>query len=235
MLQYSMLRRQDILNELTILYIEDEKIILENITKVLELFVKKVITADNSDDAFDLYNSNTIDIIISDIELKGSSGIELIKQIRKFDKKIPIILISGYTDTKYLLEAVKLNLVEYIVKPVDLVELRSVLLETVDYILENNLFEIKFTNNITYNIKNNKLFNNGEIYEFTASELKLVELLLANKKDYTSIDTIKYHIWEDEIVSQNALKSLINKTRKKIGKETLQNLSGVGYKLNFQD
>lgn len=230
-----MFKEKDILSELTILYIEDEKVILENITKVLELFVKKVITTDNTEDAFNLYTNETVDIIISDIELKGSSGIELVKEIRKFDKKIPIIMISGYTDTKYLLEAVKLNLVEYIVKPIDLYELKDVLFEAVDYILENNLFEIKFKNNITYNVKNNKLFNDNEVYEFTSTELKLVELLLQNKKDYTSIDTIKHHIWNDEVVSDNALKSLINKTRKKIGKESIINLSGVGYKLALAD
>lgn len=230
-----MLKPKEILKELNILYIEDEKIILENVTKTLELFVKRVVSCDNKNDALEIFENESVDIIISDIQLKDSSGIDFIRSIRRTDKKIPIILLTGYTDTKYLMAAVKLNLIEYVVKPIDLKQFKSVLYEAAEHILENNLLEIQFKNDATYNVKNNKLFNGSEIMEFTANELKFIELLLTNKGDYTSAESIKYHIWEDDFVTDNAFKSLINKTRKKVGKESIINLSGIGYKLELKN
>ena len=235
MLYLGMLKEKDILRELTILYIEDKKIILDNVSSVLKLFAKKVITSDNASDAFDLYESQSIDIIISDIELKDSSGIELIKKIRTLDKKIPIIIVSGYTDTKYLLEAIKLNIIEYIVKPLYLHVLKKVLYSAVKYIVENNLFEIKFQNNICYNVKNNQLLNCNRMSQFTSTEIKLLEFLIKNKKDYVSTESINYHLYDDKILSASALKTLISKIRKKIGKDSIINLSGIGYKINLKD
>ena len=100
----------NILNNLNILYIEDEEIIKENIKKTLTLFCENIFDASNIEDAKIILQKYRIDIVITDINLPNENGIEFIKEFRKIDKKIPIIILSAYTDKNYLLEAIKLNL-----------------------------------------------------------------------------------------------------------------------------
>ena len=75
-----------ILKNLKILYIEDEANIRINIKKTLELFCENVFDVDNISIAKEILEKNRIDIIISDINLPDTSGIEFIKELRKTDK-----------------------------------------------------------------------------------------------------------------------------------------------------
>ena len=80
-----------ILKNLNILYIEDEKKIKENIKKTLLLFCENIFDAESIKIAKNKLLNNRIDIIISDINLPDSCGLEFIKEIRIVDKTIPII------------------------------------------------------------------------------------------------------------------------------------------------
>ncbi len=225
-----------ILKNLNILYIEDEVSIKENVKKTLELFCNNVYDEENIEDAKKTLEKNRIDIIISDINLPDISGINFIKELRKIDKTIPIIILSAYTDKNYLLEATKLKLVDYLTKPVDFKSLNSALNNCVDEILDNSRYVISFKNNIQYNVLHKKLidFSNNEEIALTSKELTLLDLLIKNSNRVLSTDELKTTIWEDEFeATDSALKNLLNKLRKKVGKESIINISSVGYRLDY--
>ena len=68
----------------------------------------------------------------------------------------------------------------------------------------------------------------------TAKELYLLDLLIKNHHKVLSIQELKLAIWEDEFeATDSALKNLLNKLRKKIGKESIINISSVGYRLHY--
>lgn len=225
-----------ILKDLNILYIEDEKNIRENVKKTLLLFSNNVFDAENIESAVKIFENNRIDIVISDINLNDENGIDYIKEIRQNDKTIPIILLSAYTDKDYLLEATRLKLVDYLTKPIDFKTLNNALKNCVDEILENSRYVISFQNNIDFNVLQKKLiqkYTNEEIL-LTQKELNLLELLLKNKSRVTSIDEIKSYVWQDSNeATESALKNLLNKLRSKIGKDNIENISGVGYRINL--
>ena len=148
-----------ILKNLNILYIEDEKKIKENIKKTLLLFCENIFDAESIKIAKNKLLNNRIDIIISDINLPDSCGLEFIKEIRIVDKTIPIIVLSAYTDKKYLLEATKLKLADYLTKPIDFKSLHTALYKCVDEILDNSRYIISFKNSIQYNVLHKKLIN----------------------------------------------------------------------------
>ena len=108
------------LQNLTLLYAEDEEGIRKNIADSLSYYVKEVIEASNGVDAFELYSQRKPDIILSDIHMPILNGLEFVKKVRQEDKKIPIIMITAHTDKEYLLEAVELKMEKYIVKPIEL-------------------------------------------------------------------------------------------------------------------
>ena len=225
-----------ILKNLNILYIEDEENIRINIKKVLLLLCENVFDVSNTNEAKFIFDEQRIDIIISDINLPDTNGIDFIKELRKIDKTIPVILLSAFTDTKYLLEATKLKLVDYLTKPVDFKTLNNSLQSCVEEILDNSRYLINFQNSIQYNVLHKKLIdlNTKEEVALTLIELDLISFLIKNSNRIVSSDELKSNIWEDCFeATDSALKNLLNKVRKKIGKESITNISGVGYRLNF--
>lgn len=226
----------NILKNLNILYIEDEENIKINMKKVLLLLCENVFDAQNIEEAKHIIKNQRIDIIISDINLPDTNGIDFIKELRKTDKTIPVILLSAFTDTKYLLEATKLKLVDYLTKPVDFKTLNNSLHTCVEEILDNSRYIISFKNNIQYNVLQKKLFdlNIKEEITLTSKELDLIDFLIKNSNRIVSSEELKSNLWEDYFeATDSALKNLLNKVRKKIGKESITNISGVGYKLSF--
>jgi DNA-binding response OmpR family regulator len=226
----------NILKNLNILYIEDEENIRINMKKVLLLLCENVFDISNAEEAKIILENNRIDIIISDINLPNENGINFIKELRKTDKTIPVILLSAFTDTRYLLEATKLKLVDYLTKPVDFKTLNNSLHLCVEEILDNSRYIILFKNNIQYNVLHKKFFdlNTQQEITLTSKELDLINFLIKNNNRIVSSDELKSTIWEDCFeATDSALKNLLNKVRKKIGKDSITNISGVGYRLNF--
>ena len=225
-----------ILKNLNILYIEDEENIRKNITKTLEIFCNNIFEASNIKSADFILNNSHVDIIISDITLKEGNGLEFIKKVRLTNKTIPVIFITAYTDTSYLLQASKLKLIDYLTKPINFKTLKSALNNSVQDIIDNSKYIINFPNNIKYNVMKKKLFDSKKNYEIhlTSKELLLLEYLIKFKNRIISQDELKINIWEDSInTSDSALKSLMNKIRKKIGKENIINISGIGYRIKI--
>jgi two-component system, OmpR family, response regulator VanR len=225
-----------ILKNLNILYIEDEKNIRINIKKTLDLFCENVFDVANISKAKEILNNYRIDIIISDINLPDMSGIQFVKELRIQDKTIPIILLSAYTDKKYLLEATSLKLVDYLIKPIDLKSLTDALKKSVEEILDNSRYIISFQNNIEYNVLYRTLTNtlSNEEISLTLKELDLLDFLIKNNNRICSANELKSIIWENSFeATDSALKNLLNKFRKKIGKESITNISSVGYRLNY--
>ncbi|MDD2888827.1 MAG: response regulator transcription factor [Aliarcobacter sp.] len=226
----------NILKNLNILYIEDEENIRINIKKVLLLLCENVFDTSSTEEAKIILKEQRIDIVISDINLPDNDGISFVKELRKTDKTIPVILLSAFTDTKYLLEATKLKLVDYLTKPIDFKTLNNALQTCVEEILDNSRYLILFQNNIQYNVLHKKLIdlNTEKEILLTSKELELLSFLIKHNNRIVSADELKSNIWEDYFeATDSALKNLLNKVRKKIGKESIINISGVGYRLDF--
>jgi len=225
-----------ILQHLNILYIEDEINIRKNIKKSLELIVSNVYDTDTIEGATEILNTKRIDIIISDINLKKQNALEFIKDIRKNYFKMPVILLSAYTEKNYLLEATKLKLVDYLVKPIDFKILNNAIEKAAEEIIENGKYIIEFKNNTIYNVLNKELNCKASKEELllTAKEIELLELLISNSNRIISYEEIKDSIWPDSFdVTDSALKNIITKLRKKIGKESIKNIPSIGFRLDL--
>ncbi|PHS57549.1 MAG: response regulator [Sulfurimonas sp.] len=123
-----MTRNLNILNEFNILYLEDDDSLLKHTADALDDFVKNVFAVKTSQEAMRILENKRIDVIISDILLENETGIDFLKELQE-DKNIhiPTVLTTAHTDTKYLLDAIKLKVENYIVKPINLKELLNTL------------------------------------------------------------------------------------------------------------
>ena len=88
--------------------------------------------------------------------------------------------------------------------------------------------------NTTYNIHKKLLLNQKTEQEIklTSSEIELLEYMLQSKERVISSKELKNVLWQDsDLATDSALKNLLNKLRNKIGKESISNISGIGYRL----
>jgi DNA-binding response OmpR family regulator len=222
----------DILADKKVLYAEDEDGIRKNVTEILELFFEKVVAVSDGLKATEEMMLSSYDVLIFDICMPHMDGLEAIKRIREKNKKIPIIILSAHTEQSYLWRAVELKISRYLTKPYDKDTLidafKVVALELVD----NNL-EIKLSSESTYNPCTKSVFYNDKIIILSKTESRLLEYLIKRANQSVSFDDIYDYIWEFETPSKEAIKALIKEIRKKIGKECIKNIYGIGYMLEI--
>ena len=140
-------RNLNILNEFNILYLEDDDSLLKQTRDMLGDFVKNVFAVKTSKEAFLIIQNKKIDVIISDILLENENGIDFLRELKEVHNiNIPSILTTAHTDTKYLLDAIKLKVENYIVKPINLKELLNSLHDIVLPLIQEK--EIQKNSNI---------------------------------------------------------------------------------------
>jgi len=220
------------LKTLTVLYAEDEKGIRKKISDSLRYYVKEVIEAENGEIALKLYKEYRPDILFTDIMMPKLDGIALVRSIRKGDTKTPIVMITAHTDKEYLLRAVDLHLEQYIIKPINLTDLKHALHKCLDAISDNHAFIVDLAGHYSYDFDNKVLTCADKVIKLSKKEMAFLELLLQNRHRVVTYSELQNYIWQDEIMSDYALKSLVRNIRYKFPKDYIKNLSGVGYKLN---
>ena len=221
-------RDKTILSSSTILLVEDDKMVQNSFAKLLNFYVKSVYVADDGIEALEIYKQKKPDIIITDVKMPRLNGIDFIKKIREKDSKIPIVVTSAYTDQEYLLESIKLSLVEYLIKPMREEDLENVL-KACAKILSETKKEIYFNNNLYYDYINKVFIYNKEEITLTSKEVEFIEFLLANRGNLVTKQKIedKLYIYED--APPSALKNLVFKLRKKLPIDIIKTQGKLGY------
>ena len=224
----------DDLKNLTVLYVEDDDEVRENISKSLSYFVKNVVSAADGNEGYELYEKVSPDIIITDIDMPGMNGLELAARVRESDSFIPIVVTTAYTTEEFLLDAVSLHLERYIVKPISLAKLKESLISCYDKLKELNRVNIKFSTGYTYNITSQIMEDeNGELVSLQNKEKLLLELLIKNIHSVTYYSEIEDEVWDGEELNRGSLKALVLKLRKKLGKDSILNENELGYRLHI--
>jgi len=223
-------RKYKRLKQKTILYVEDDLELQEKIFSILSNFFKKVLVASDGDEAYDIYleNQNTIDIIITDINMPNTDGIELCKHIRKYQKGLPIVIISAYTNTDYLLDSIDLNILTYITKPFTTQKTLGLL----DKFLE--FFELNshkaLGEDIELDYEDSIITIKKKLIKVTTKEKIFLKLLSENQT--VSYDMMYEYMWDyEKAPSADAIKSFIRKLKRKLSVELFKNQKGEGYYL----
>ena len=214
-----------------ILYIEDDEIARENGLEYLENFFENIYEARDAIIALQLYEKHKPDIIITDIQMPKLNGLEFVKRIRQKDKKTQIIIITAFSDKDYLLKAIELGLVKYLVKPVREKEFEEALFLCINALERNESNIVKLDEFTFFDTFNKNLISNNEIVKLRAKELDFLELLIKNKNRYVTYEEIENYVWDDSVMTKDALKTLVKNIKTKIPKDLILNLTNSGYKI----
>lgn len=216
------------LSNYTVLYAEDDAGVRKNVAEMLELLFAQVFVASDGEEAYALFQEKSPHIVITDIKMPKLNGIELAKKIRKQDENIQIIIISAYTEVDYMLDAIDLSLMKYIVKPITETKLFGALEKFLELQKSSHLIDLK--EGWIYNSAQQVIIHEDDEFELTKKESALLEMLLS-KKSVLTYEEIEMELWRDEYMSLNALRLLMKNFRKKLPNGYLKNIQSVGYKL----
>jgi len=219
----------------SLLYVEDEPFVREMVVEYLESFFSTIYESSNGVEALKIYDEKNPDVIITDIEMPKMSGLQFASLIRQKDMNTPIIITTAYTSVEYLLEATELNLIKYLVKPVKEEKLEKALASCFERIASSHSSVVSLTNNHLYDTFNHTLSCEGKMVSLTTSQTLLLDLLIKNKKRAVSYVEIENFIWQEKVMSEAALRSLVYDTRRVIGKDIIENISKTGYKIKVYE
>ena len=179
----------ELLKTITVLYVEDEIRLQEDVYQNILPFVKEILCASNGKEGLETYlqNKDKIDLVVSDILMPKMTGIDMIDEIRKTNLDIPIIYTTAFNDSQYLKKTIEQSVTSYIIKPID-IELLLSSIEKASIKIENERLKEKLQT-INKELENKIL-------------LKTKELLEKN-------ETLERQLFTDELTSLYNRKALI--------------------------
>ncbi len=226
----------------TILVVDDDREIVRAIAKLLELEDFRVLKAYNGMEAMDILMSQSVQLIILDVMMPKMDGLSATMKIRE-SKNIPIIILSAKTEDSDKIIGLSMGADDYVTKPFNPSELvarvksqlrRYLRLGDMQSVQEEKRIEI---GGLSLDMDAKQVFVDGEQVKMTATEFKILELLMRNAGRVFSAEEIYRLVWNEEAYSvENTVMVHIRHIREKIEIDPkmpkyLKVVWGIGYKI----
>jgi len=225
---------------LTILLVDNQKELRENTLEVLQNFFKKVDPVSNGEIALEYYKNSYYDIVLTDIRMPELDGIELTKKIYEINPNQDIIIISSDTNANSLISLINLGVAQFIKKPINYLELLEALLKISKKLYFNktnrrkSAATIPLGINYFYNREKKLLQNNEQIIPLTKFEILFLDLLTSKQGViFSNEEIVDYYYYKKEEIDAQNIRKLVSKLRKKISKDSIESVYGVGYRVRF--
>ena len=213
-----------------ILVVEDDKIIREGICEYLSEFGYEMYEAEDGRKALDIFKDKDINLIILDIQIPLLNGLEVLKEVRK-ESKIPILMLTAFSDEEYKISAFSSLADGYIEKPFSL----PVLKVRTDSLIKRYYKEVeKFIyKDLEVNFSSYTAKVKDEFIDVNAKELEILKYLLENEGHVLTRNQIIDNVWKEteDIPFDRVIDVYIKELRKKLKLDCIITIRNVGYKL----
>ena len=216
-----------------ILLLEDDKLFASTIEDFLEDEGFEIDIAYDGEQCLELNYENKYDLYIFDINVPKINGLDLLEQLRQAGDETPSIFLTSYKDKETLHEGFLKGCDDYLKKPVDLDEL--ILRIKALFKRNKKSFEaIKLTDTLEFDSVAKRVYENGVDLNLPIKVLELLELFIEHRGEIVTKQMIISKLWSaGEEYSEGSIRVYINSIKKLLGKESLSNIKGVGYKIEF--
>lgn len=126
---------------LNVLIVDDDNLICLSLKKILVKMGYQVETCMEGDRVFEKVNEFQPDVILLDIYLTSHNGLDLLKILQKDFFHIPVVMITGYSDVKIAVSAMKSGAFDFLLKPIDMEQLQLVLAKCTEHLKLKNEVE----------------------------------------------------------------------------------------------
>lgn len=221
------------MGEIKILIVEDDFLTALDLKETLqELQYTVTGIAKKEKEIIQNIKDNRVHIILMDIELnQKKNGIDIANEIYKI-KAIPIIFISGIDNELVIDEAINFTPANYLTKPFNKIQLKTAIELVVNKHYTNSQNTKQHIGcNYFFDTKYKKLFHNDKIVNLSLNEKKFLILLIEAKGEIVYFEEIEAIVWHDLPVSNDAIRNLIYRLRKKIDCDIIETITSHGYRL----
>ena len=216
-----------------ILLLEDDELFASTLEDFLSDEGFAVDIASDGEVCLELNFKKNYDLYIFDINVPKINGLDLLEQLRQSDDNTPTIFLTSYKDKDTLHDAFLKGCDDYLKKPVDLDEL----ILRIKALLKRNKKQfqiIKLSDTLTFNPSNKRAYENEVDLNLPVKVLELLELFLENKGEIVTKNMIISKLWTiQEEYSEGSIRVYINHIKKLLGKESILNIKGIGYKIEL--
>lgn len=216
-----------------ILVLEDDNLFASTLEDFLIEEEFEVDIAKDGEECLELNFKKNYDLYIFDINVPKINGLELLEQLRVSGDNTPSIFLTSYKDKDTLQQAFLNGCDDYLKKPADLDEL----LLRIKALLKRNKKQfdiIKLSNTITFNSINKRVYENDVDLNLSVKVLELVELFIENRGEIVTKEMIISKLWAtNEEYSEGSIRVYVNQIKKLLDKDSIINIKGVGYKIEF--
>ncbi len=216
----------------TILVVDDEKIIRENIKEYLKKENYKVIEAADGKEAISLFNCNNIDLIILDLMLPEIMGEDICQTIRK-SSAVPIIMLTAKANEENIVNGLNIGADDYLTKPFSLKELVA----RVNSLIRRSLNEHKSltVGDLKIDFELYEVYKNNQLCKLTKTEFNILATLAKNNNKVFTREELAEIIFDDFNAYDRVIDSHIKNLRSKIENNSsspkyILTVRGVGYK-----
>jgi len=217
-----------------ILILEDEHVLALSMREFLEDSGYDVECFSNSDDAYDAVFDTSYDLLLLDVKVPGEkNGFEMLEEARKDGNQTPAIFITSLTDIDDLSRGYESGACDYIRKPFDLAELKLRIDQVVKaqcFVSSEEVLELPL--GYKYDLKKMKLTYHDEGVVLSKTETKILELLIKKRGSVVSCEMFWEEVWGEWVDSAN-IRVQMGNLRKKLEKDFIKNVRGVGYSIDF--
>ena len=188
------------IENIVILYVEDEDDAMEVYSRALKRVCTKLIIASNGEDGLELYKKYSPDIIITDINMPKMNGLDMAKAIKAIDDEANIIFTTAYSESHHFLEAINLQVEAYLIKPVSKNFLLSSIKKTIKNISLKRQIIIEHKRNQEQErqiLESNKMAQMGEMIGNIAHQWRQPLSVISTAASAIQMEK-EYKILEDE-------------------------------------
>jgi DNA-binding response OmpR family regulator len=213
-----------------ILLVEDEPRLNDFICKGLQQKGYTVDAVTTGSEALNLAATESYDLIVLDVMLPGLNGYEVLENLRKFEIKIPVIIVSALNSSERVIEGLDKGAVDYIKKPFDFGEFLARVRAVTRKGLNRNFTNYKIAH-LELDLLSRKVFANQSEVILTKREFSLLELLIVNSNRVISKTEIAEKVWEASFdMGSNVIEVHLSQLRKKLGNpDLIETKVGLGY------
>jgi DNA-binding NtrC family response regulator len=116
----------------TVLVVDDDRTVTHLVERALAEGPLSVVAARTAEEGLNLVRSTRPDVVLLDIMLPGSSGLEVFHQIQEVDRRVPVIFITAGAGSETAIQAMQLGAYDYVAKPLDVAQLRTLVAKALD-------------------------------------------------------------------------------------------------------
>ena len=218
-----------------LLVVEDEKKLCDTIAKTLYQAGYEVDTCYDGDEALDYILAENYDLIVLDLNLPGTDGMDILKELRKENEETKVLILSARSQIVDKVEGLDAGANDYMEKPFHLQELEARIRS-----LTRRKFIQKdiclYCGEIKFDTKKREAYAKETLVSLTRKENGILEYLLLNQGRPVSQEELIEHVWDASVDSFSGsirvhMSSLRKKFKVVLGYDPIVNKIGEGYKL----